>query len=125
MPGFYIQSLFERQLEKLRQRHAKVRLEIDAFIGVAEMFDGKEVGKVFRDYVEVPWGWRYRGERLPEIPFKALPYLDEFLQLNRREAALVRRMRNSAFWWHRLADRALRALGILLVLGQHRHAEGR
>ena len=44
-------------------------------------------------------GQRYRGERLPEIPSKGVLVFDGFLRLNRREAALQRRMRHSAFWY--------------------------
>jgi hypothetical protein len=99
MPSFYIQSLFQRQHEKYCERLATVRRELDDFIDFAEMLGGEEVADVFRAYVaNVPWGFRYRGERLPEIPSKGLLVLDEFLRLNRREAALQRRMRNSAFW---------------------------
>ncbi len=98
MPSFYLQSLFERQLQKYRERHAKVRLKLDAFVMYAGLLGSAKVEKVFGEYVEIPWGWRYRGEQLPEIPAEGLPFLDEFLRLNRREAALCRKMRNTAFW---------------------------
>ena len=99
MPSFYIESLFQRQHEKYCERLAKVRRELDDFVDFAEMLGGEDVGDVFRAYVNnVPWGFRYRGERLPEIPSKGLLVFDEFLRLNRRESALVLKMRNSAFW---------------------------
>jgi hypothetical protein len=98
MPSFYLQSLFERQLEKLNERHAKVRLKLDAYVMYAGLLGSTEIEKVFSEYLEIPWGWRYLGEQLPEIPSEGLPFLDEFLRLNRREAALCRKMRNTAFW---------------------------
>jgi hypothetical protein len=99
MPSFYIQSLFERQHGKYCERHQRVRRELDDFVDFAELLGGREVADVFRAYVEnVLWGWRYRGERLPEIPADGLPFLDDFLRLNRRESALVLKMRNSALW---------------------------
>jgi hypothetical protein len=99
MPSFYIRSLFERQHEKYCQRHERVRLELDGFVMHAGLLGGMEVENVFQEYVDnVLWGWRYRGERLPEIPAEGLPFLDEFLQLNRRESALVLKMRNSRLW---------------------------
>jgi hypothetical protein len=99
MPSFYIQSLFERQLEKLRVRQERVRQELDSFVNVAELLAGQETANVFRAYLDIPWGFRYRGERLPEIPSEGRPFLDDFLKLNRREAALVLKMRNTAFWF--------------------------
>jgi hypothetical protein len=99
MPSFYIQSLFERQHGKYCERHQRVRRELDDFVDFAELLGGKEVADVFRAYVgNVLWGWRYRGERLPEIPTQGVPFLDEFLQLNRRDSALVLKMRNSRLW---------------------------
>ncbi len=99
MPSFYIESLFERQHRKYCERLAKVRRELDDFVDFTEMLGGTEVADVFRAYVDnVPWGFCYRGERLPEIPSKGLLLFDEFLQLSRRESALVLKMRNSAFW---------------------------
>lgn len=101
MPSFYIQSLVERQLQKYRERHARVRMDLDGFVLYAGLLGGKEVGDVFQGYIDnVRWYWRYRGERLPEIPAQGLPFLDEFLQLNRQESALVIKMRNTAFWCH-------------------------
>ena len=99
MPSFYIQSLFERQLEKLRERQERVAQEIGGFLLMTEAFVGQETASVLRAYLDIPWGFRYRGERLPEIPSEGLPFLDDFLELNRRESALQRRMRNSAFWF--------------------------
>ena len=100
MPSFHIRSLFEQQLDKCQERYAKVRRELDGFVETAEKLAGREVADVFRGYLNVPWGWRYRGERLPEIPSEGLPFLDQFLDLNHREAALCRKMRNSATWFY-------------------------
>ena len=42
----------------------------------------------------------FRGERLPEVPSEGMPFLSDFLQLNRRVAAMVAKIRNSAFWFY-------------------------
>ena len=45
--------------------------------------------------MDIPGGFRYRGERLPEISPEGLPFVEEFLELHRREAVLELKMRNS------------------------------
>jgi hypothetical protein len=100
MPSFYIMSLFQRQHEKYCRRFARARQELEDYVASVESQAGKEVAGVFRAYVDVPWGYRLRGERLPEIPPEGLTFLDGFLRLNRREAALARKLRNSAFCWY-------------------------
>ena len=76
-----------------------VRQEIGGFLLKTEVFVGRETANTFEAYLEVPCGFRYRGERLPEVPVEGLPFVSDSWYLNRREAALVLRMRNSAFWF--------------------------
>jgi hypothetical protein len=100
MPRFYIQSLFERRLDTLRQRQERAYQEIDDFSLKVEASTDEETANVFRSYMDVPCGFRYRGERLPEIPENGLPFVEEFLELNRREAALELKMRKSKFAYY-------------------------
>ena len=100
MPGFYIEPLLERHLGKLRQRQERVRQEIGGFTLMADVFVGQETANAVRAYLDIPCGFRYRGEQLPEIPSEGLPFIDEFLQLNRREAALELKIRNTVFWFY-------------------------
>ena len=87
MSSFYLMSLFDRQFEKLRQRQERVMREIEDFLGLVESSAGEETAALFRSYLDIPWGYRYAGGRLPEIPPEGQPLLDDFLKLNRREAA--------------------------------------
>jgi hypothetical protein len=100
MPRFYIQSLFERRLDTLRQRQERAYQEIDDFSLKVEASTDEETANVFRSYMDVPCGFRYCGERLPEIPENGLPFVEEFLELNRREAALELKMRTSKFAYY-------------------------
>jgi hypothetical protein len=98
MPSFYVMSLFQRQHEKYCQRFAKARQELEDYVASVESQGGnEEVAEVFRAYLDIPWGYRLKGERLPEVPPEGLPLLDQFMQMNRREAAIARKLRNSAF----------------------------
>jgi hypothetical protein len=94
MPTFYIQSLFDRQREELRLRRERVLREIEHFIASVESSAGEDAASILRAYMDIPWGIRYRGERLLT---RDLSLFDQFVQLSRREAALCRKMRNSAF----------------------------
>jgi hypothetical protein len=94
MPSFYIQSLFDRQLEELRLRQERVLREIEHFIASVKSSAGEDAASILRAYMDIPWGYRYRGEWLP---IQDLSLFDQFVQLSRREAALCRKMRNSAF----------------------------
>ena len=48
--------------------------------------DKEVVAKLFRAYLDIPWGFRLRGEGLPEIPAEGRMLVDDFLRLNRQEA---------------------------------------
>jgi hypothetical protein len=94
-------SLFERQKAKYCRRYDRAHQELDDFVESVETQVGKDVGVVFRAYVDdVPWGARLNGERLPEIPVEGLPLLDDFLRLNRQEAVVMWKLRHSAFGYH-------------------------
>jgi len=97
MPLLFIDSLVRRQHEKRCQRLDRVRQEIDRFLASVESQVGTEVADAFRAHLDLPWGVRYRGERLPEVPPEAMPFLDGFLWLDRREAAIRRKAFHSAF----------------------------
>ncbi len=99
MPSFYLMSLFQKQKTKYEERHAKAHEELIDFVSSVEMqVSNEEVGQVFRAYFEdIPWGFRLRGERLPEIPPEGRTLIDNFLRLNRQEAVLVHKIRHSAF----------------------------
>ena len=66
---------------------------------MTEAMVGDETANAFRSYLDIPCGIRYRDERLPGVPLEGMPFLSDFLRLNRREAALELRTRNSAFWY--------------------------
>ena len=101
MPSFYLMSLFQRQKEKYCRRHAKAYQELGDFVESVETQVGKDVGGIFRTYIaDIPWGFRLRGERLPEIPVEGQAVLDEFLRLNRQEAVVMWKIRHSAFSFH-------------------------
>ena len=76
MPSFYIESLFTRQLRSTGSDTPRSPQELDDFVDSAEAQAGRDVGEAFRKYLDgVLWYWRYRGERLPEIPAEGLPFL--------------------------------------------------
>ena len=60
----------------------------------------KDVANVFRAYLDIPWGFRLRGEGLPEIPPEGRTLLDDFLRLNRQEAVVMWKLRHSAFGYY-------------------------
>lgn len=83
-------SLFERQKAKYCRRYDRAHQELDDFVAAVEtQADTEEVGKLFRAYLDIPWGFRLRGEGLPAIPPEGRTLLDDFLRLNRQEAVLV------------------------------------
>jgi len=98
MPSFYLMSLFQKQKDKYEERYAKARNELEDFLKSVESQVGGQVAKVFRAYVaEIPWGFRLKGEGLPDIPVEGQTLLDEFLRLNRQEAVVMWKIRHSAF----------------------------
>ncbi len=101
MPSLYLMSLFHIQKAKYEERHAKAHQELDDFVAAVETQVGNEdVAKVFRAYLDIPWGFRLRGEGLPEIPPEGRTLIDEFLRLNHDEAVLVHKIRHSAFGYY-------------------------
>ena len=98
MPSFYLMSLFERQKAKYEERHAKAHQELHDFVA---RIGNEEVADVFRSYIaDVPWGFRLRGERLPQIPSERHTLFDEFLRLNHEEAVPIWKIRHSPFSFH-------------------------
>ena len=100
MPSFYLMSLFQKQKEKYEERHARAHQKLDDFVASVESQLGSEVAKVFRAYLDIPWGFRLRGEGLPEIQPEGRTLLDDFLRLNRQEAVVVHKIRHSAFSYY-------------------------
>ena len=102
MPSVYLMSLFQKQKAKHEERHAKAHQELDDFVeSVEAQVDKEEIAKVFRAYVaDIPWGFRLRAERLPEISPEGRTLLHDFLRLNREEAVLVHKIRHPAFGYY-------------------------
>ena len=101
MPSFYLMSLFQKQKAKYEECHARAHQELDDFVeSIEAQADKEDVAKLFRAYLDIPWGFGLRGERLPEIPPEGRMFLDDFLRLNRQEAVLVHKIRHSAFGYY-------------------------